>query len=44
VEHRVQARLQVPADNLLRDPSATVGIPSGRVPPVAFGMFTRRTG
>jgi len=37
MEQRVQARLQIPADNLLRDPVATVGMPNGRVPPVAFG-------
>jgi putative transposase len=44
MEQRVQARLQIPANNLLRDPAATVGMPNGRVPPDAFGMSTRRTG
>jgi hypothetical protein len=46
MEHRFQARLQVPTGDLLGDAmrSATVGMPNGRVPPSAFGISTRRTG
>ena len=43
MEHRLQDRLQVaPDDCAMR--SATVGMPSGRVPPFAFGISIRRTG
>jgi hypothetical protein len=46
VELWLQNRLQHVFDHHLRDAmrSATVGIPKGLVPPVAFGISTRRTG
>jgi hypothetical protein len=44
MEHRLQNGLQVASDDLLRDTVSDVGIPNGRVPPLAFGISTRRTG
>jgi|RhiMetdeSRZDD1v2_1073273.scaffolds.fasta_scaffold06220_8 hypothetical protein len=43
-ERPVSIRLQHLHHRLLDERSSTVGMPSGRVPPEAFGISTRRTG
>jgi len=43
MEHRVQARLQIPADNLLRDSIRHRWYTQRPRPAPAFGMSTRRT-